>query len=424
MKNILFLIRHDICKNLCRSILTGLIVILSFNACAGDQVDAEKNSAYPAGVSGQPDWSARMADSEILRLGTRLQIGGSDPDAKWNYQTGLFLKSLLDLWSHSKDEKYLSYVRKVVDSFLDESGDIKTYKLDEYNIDNINSGKVLLELYAISGENKYKKAADILREQLRSHPRTKEGGFWHKKRYPWQMWLDGIYMGAPFYARYGLMFNEPDDFNDVAQQIMLIDAYTRDAKTGLRYHGWDESNRMAWADPETGCSPNFWGRALGWYAMALVDVLDYLPQDHPERDRILFILNDLLKAVVRYQDEDSGVWYQVVDQAGRKGNYLESSASSMFVYALLKAGKMNYTVKDMMPEALRGYQGILKQFIRVDDKGLVILTNVCSVAGLGGDPFRDGSYEYYLSEPVVDNDLKGVGPFIMASLQMEMRANK
>ena len=181
---------------------------------------------------------------------------------------------------------------------------------------------------------------------------------------------------------------------------------------------------MAWADPETGCSPNFWGRALGWYAMALVDVLDYLPQDHPERDRILFILNDLLNAVVRYQDEDSGVWYQVVDQAGRKGNYLESSASSMFVYALLKAGKMNYTVKDMMPEALRGYQGILKQFIRVDDKGLVILTNVCSVAGLGGDPFRDGSYEYYLSEPVVDNDLKGVGPFIMASLQMEMRANK
>lgn len=411
-------------KSLLVLLISIFMAIVFTSGCNSEKNNPGRDGDAQILISDNLTWSARMADSEIYRRGTSLQFGGSDPEAKWNYQTGLFLKSLVDLWETSKQDKYLDYVKQVVNSFLEEDGSIKTYKMDEYNIDKINSGKVLLQLYSVTGDNKYRHAADILREQLRSHPRTKEGGFWHKKRYPWQMWLDGIYMGSPFYARYGVMFKEPADFDDVAKQILLIDSYTRDPRTGLRYHGWDESNQMAWADPETGCSPNFWGRAMGWYAMALVDVLDYIPQTHPQRDKILFILNDLLNAVVRFQDAKTGVWYQVLDQGGRKGNYLEASGSSMFVYALAKAVRLGYVNQELLNNAQTGYQGIIKEFIRVDENGLVNLTNICSVAGLGGDPFRDGSYEYYLSEPVVENDLKGVGPFIMASLQMDMLVKK
>ena len=407
-------------KSLTVFLLTAITVIIILSGCNTEKNNQGQKENVQVIVPDDLSWSVRMADSEIYRRGTSLQIGGSDPEAKWNYQTGLFLKSILDLWQVTQNEKYLDYVKLVINSFIDDQGQIKTYNMDDYNIDKINSGKVLLQLFLITGDSKYKNAADVLREQLRSHPRTKEGGYWHKKRYPWQMWLDGIYMGSPFYARYGAMFDETEDFDDVAKQILLIDSYTRDPKTGLRYHGWDESNQMAWANPETGCSPNFWGRAMGWYAMALVDVLDYLPQYHPQRDKILFILNDLLGAVTRYQDAGTGVWYQVMDQGARKGNYLEASASSMFVYALAKAVRMGYVKQDFLASAQKGYQGILKEFIRVDDNGLVNLTHICSVAGLGGDPFRDGSYEYYLSEPVVENDLKGVGPFIMTSLQMDL----
>jgi unsaturated rhamnogalacturonyl hydrolase len=338
---------------------------------------------------------------------------------KWNYQTGLFLKSLLALREVTNQDKYLKYVQNVIDSFVDETGNIATYKQEEYNIDKINSGKVLLDLYEITGKDKYKNAASILRKQLDQHPRTREGGFWHKKRYPWQMWLDGLYMGAPFYAQYSQMFNQPEFFDDVVKQFVIIDSHTRDPKSGLRYHGWDESNKMEWADPKSGCSPNFWGRGMGWYAMALVDVLDFLPVDLKKRDQIIFILNDLCKAVAAYQDSESGLWFQVVDQGGRDGNYLEASASCMFVYAISKAIRMKYLNSYYKEVAQKGYNGILRRLIRVDPNGLVNLTQICSVAGLGGTPYRDGSFEYYISEPVVENDLKGIGPFIMASLQIE-----
>ncbi len=401
------------------AILLYAIGLCSFASCGNKQTDLNNNKVYADSAQDSLHWSNRMADSEIKRRGESLKIGGTDPKAKWNYQTGLFLKSILDLWHVEKEDKYLHYVEKIIDSFVDEAGNIKMYKMEDYNIDKINSGKVLLELYKITENDKYKKAAMILRKQLASHPRTKEGGFWHKKRYPWQMWLDGIYMGSPFYARYSQLFNEPEGFDDVVKQIVLIDSHTRDPKTGLRYHGWDESNQMAWANPETGCSPNFWGRAMGWYAMALVDVLDYLPENFAKRQQVQFILSDLLQAIIRYQDDDSGLWYQVVDQAGRDGNYLEASASSMFVYALAKATQKKYVTADYLPTARKAYEGILKHLIRVDSDGSVNLLNVCSVAGLGGDPFRDGSYEYYINEPVVENDLKGIGPFIMASLLMK-----
>jgi unsaturated rhamnogalacturonyl hydrolase len=220
-------------------------------------------------------------------------------------------------------------------------------------------------------------------------------------------------------VEFSKMFDQPEGYEDVVNQILLIDVHTRDPKTGLRYHGWDESNGQKWANPVTGCSPNFWGRAMGWYGMALVDVLDYLPADFPRREQIVFILNDLNKAVVRYQDSKTGLWYQVLDQGGRAGNYLEASAAAMFVYTLAKSFQLNYSDSSCWQAAVKGYRGMIDNLVSITPNGLVTLNRICSVAGLGGNPYRDGTYEYYISEPVVSNDLKGVGPFILAALQME-----
>jgi unsaturated rhamnogalacturonyl hydrolase len=215
------------------------------------------------------------------------------------------------------------------------------------------------------------------------------------------------------------MFNHPQAFDDVANQIIFIANHARDSTTGLFYHGWDESKQQKWADPVTGCSPNFWGRAMGWYAMGIVDVLDFLPADHPKREKILSIFRDLSQALVKYQDQETGLWHQVLDQGKREGNYSEASASAMFVYAMAKAIRNGYLGNEFMPAVKKGYQGIIANLIEVEPNGLVNLTQVCQVAGLGGNPYRDGSYEYYVSTPIVSNDLKGVGAFIMAGVEME-----
>ena len=241
----------------------------------------------------------------------------------------------------------------------------------------------------------------------------------HLLIYPYQMWLDGIYMALPFYAEFGKTFGEPAAFDDVAHQIILIEKHTRDAKTGLLYHGWDESKQQRWANRETGCSPHFWGRAVGWYVMAIVDVLDYLPPDHPKRPDILAIFECAIEALVKVQDQSTGLWYQVLDQGNREGNYLEASGSCMFVYSIAKAVRQGYLPKSSLEVARKGYHGILDHLIHVDEQGLVNLEKICSVAGLGGTPYRDGSYEYYVCEKIATNDYKGVGPFILASIEME-----
>jgi unsaturated rhamnogalacturonyl hydrolase len=236
------------------------------------------------------------------------------------------------------------------------------------------------------------------------------------------MWLDGLYMGAAFLAQYAVAFDEPSLFDDVALQFTLMEKHARDEKTGLLYHGWDESRMQKWADPVTGLSPHFWGRALGWFAMALADTLDYFPPDHPQRDHLIGILNRLMEAVVRYQDPAGGVWYQVVDKPEAEGNYTESSCSAMFVYTLLKSIRKGYISQSYADAAEKGYQGILKNFIEVSPDGQVHLNKGCTVAGLGGNPYRDGSYEYYISERVRTDDAKAVGPFILASLEYEMKS--
>lgn len=381
---------------------------------AGQPVAATTAVSQPAGKA----WSVRMADSDIKRNPQGWMIDFKDKP-KWDYTQGLFASAIEQVYEKTGDKKYLNYIQAFADTMISEDGKILTYKKTDYNIDRVNPGKFLMELYKETGNEKYKLAIEELRDQMRTHPRTKEGGFWHKKVYPHQMWLDGLYMGSPFLAQYAVEFNEPAIFDDVANQIILVDKHTWDANKGLWRHGWDESREQKWSDPETGQAPNVWGRAMGWYAMALVDVLDYFPKNHPKRAEILQITQKMADALVKYQDSKTGLWWQVVDQGGREGNYLEGSASSMFTYFLVKAAKNGYIDQSYMKAAKNGFNGILSNLIKENPDGTISITQVCAVAGLGGTPYRDGTYEYYINEERRDNDPKAVAPFIMASLLFE-----
>jgi unsaturated rhamnogalacturonyl hydrolase len=340
--------------------------------------------------------------------------------AKWSYDQGVVLKGFEGIWRRTGDPVYYNYIKKSMDLFVDDAGNIRGYRPDEYNIDHLNNGKLLLLLYQVTKEDKYWKASSKLRDQLRTHPRTNEGGFWHKKIYPYQMWLDGLYMGAPFYAEYSHIAKDDTAFNDIANQFIYMENHARDAKTGLLYHGWDESKKQKWANPQTGLSPHFWGRAMGWYAMALVDALDWFPAKHPQRKNLIAILNRLTTATLQVQDPASGVWFDILNMPTAKGNYLEASASGMFVYAFAKGVRKGYLPKKIMPAVKKGYDGLVKQFIERDANGQVNLKGTVSVSGLGGNPYRDGSYEYYLSERVVVNDAKGVGAFLLAANEIDM----
>ena len=341
---------------------------------------------------------------------------------RWTYDQGVILEGVDAIWRRTGNADYFRYVQKSMDHFVTPEGDIRTYTQDAHNIDNIKNGRSLLTLYKVTGQQKYFKAATLLWNQLQSQPRTKEGGFWHKKVYPYQMWLDGLYMGEPFYAEYAALIRDDKAFDDIANQFIFMEKHSRDAKTGLLYHGWDESKEQKWADPQTGHSPHFWGRAMGWYAMALVDVLDNFPENHPERKELLAILSRLATAVQKYQDPKSGVWYDILNLPDRKGNYLESSASSMFVYALQKGVRQGYLPVRYTAVAKKGYAGIQKEFIEQRASGQVNLKGTVSVSGLGGKPYRDGSFEYYIREKVITNDPKGVGSFMLAANEMDLLA--
>jgi unsaturated rhamnogalacturonyl hydrolase len=373
-----------------------------------------------AGAADAP-WSVRMADAELARHPDPKTLDSAAP--KWEYTHGLTLKGIAAVAERTKDEKYWKYVLAYYDQMIDKDGKISTYDLEEYNIDRINPGKLLFAVHQRTGDAKYKKALDQLRRQMREHPRTSEGGFWHKKRYPYQMWLDGLYMGSPFLAQYAKEFDEPALYDDVVKQFVLMETHARDQKTGLLYHGWDESRQQKWADKETGRSPAFWGRAMGWYAMALVDTLDFVPERHPGRKDLVAILNRLAEAATKVQDAKTGTWWQVLDQPGRDKNYLEASVTTMFAYTFLKGARLGYLDQKYGDVGRRAYEGALKEFVAVSPVGLAEIHKVCAVAGLGGDPekerYRSGEYDYYVNERIRSNDPKAVGPFILASLEME-----
>lgn len=362
------------------------------------------------------NWSQRMIDSVIVRR--PLLCEGVQND-KWSYDYGVVLKGTELVWRKTGDQKYFHYMKKNMDAFVNEEGDIRAYNIEHFNIDHINNGKVLLTLFKETGETKYKKAIDLLRKQLHLHPRTSEGVFWHKKVYPHQIWLDGLYMGSPFYAEYVKEFGQIEEFDDITKQFLLCAKNTKDHETGLLYHAFDEKKIQPWCNPETGHSKNFWGRSMGWFVMGLVDTLTFLPENHKDRGALLVLLTDVLLALKNVQDKESGVWYQVLDKGDRKGNYLEASSSCMILYAIAKGVKQGYLPKEWEELAHQVYEGIINEFITETSAGLVNLNKNCQVAGLGGPDKRDGTFEYYISEPIITNDLKGIGAFILAAAEME-----
>lgn len=367
------------------------------------------------------NWSERLAESEMIRQTPYYAYGGWDYERKrrtnWEYTTGLLLQAYDDLLQVRPNPQWSQVISEVVDSFITEDGNIRTYDINKYNIDSINTGNILLREYLKTPQPNYRKALDLLRKQLADHPRTADGAFWHKKIYPHQLWLDGVYMGMPFLAFYSAEFENGKALDEVVKEFKLTYQLLRDPNTGLYFHAWDEAKKQHWASPQTGLASQFWGRGIGWLGMALVDVLDYIPAERTDlRQPLLDMITDLAATLQKYQDQQSGVWYQIVDKADTTANYLESSGSSMFVYFYAKALNKGYLPQDYRDTALKAYQGLINEFVLVHPDNTISLINTVQVAGLGFG--RDGSYHYYMTEPVFRNDAKANGPFIMAGVQI------
>ncbi len=384
------------------------------------------------------NYSEWMTFSEMKRVPESYMLDFSTKP-KWSYVMGIELEAMLDTYLKYGDKQILDYCKMYTDKMIDQEGNITGYKLEDYNLDNIRTGHFVARLYELMPEEKNLKAIRLLMSQLNDQPRTEaDGVFWHKAIYAYQVWLDGIFMGLPFHSLTARMLLNPEQagkiYDDAVKQVSVTYNRTLDPKTGLNRHAWDETHEMFWADKATGLSQHCWGRAQGWYTMALIELLDAMPENYGRRNEVISLLKKDLDAVIKWQDKESGLWYQVMDQPGREGNYLESTCSSMFAYVLLKAARKGYVDQKYRDAGIKAYNGIIKNFIRINPDKTISLTNCCSVAGLGPgmsekvlkaapkvkeNKRRDGSYEYYLSEPVRDNDAKGVGPFIWAALEME-----
>nr|WP_284500411.1 glycoside hydrolase family 88 protein [Microbulbifer sp. GX H0434] len=372
-------------------------------------------------------WSQRVADSELERKTMDYAFGGFDPIRKrpsyFEYTTGLLMQGYDDLNQVAPDPRYSRAVKEVMGSFVNPDGSINGYVQSKYNIDSINAGKMLLRLFERNQKPSFKAAVDTLYQQLENHPRTTAGAFWHKKRYPGQVWLDGVYMGIPFLAHYEQLMHEDPDFEEVLAEFKVVNEKLRDPETGLFYHAWDEKRAQEWADAETGLSGYHWSRGMGWLAMALVDVLEFIPEDNTEdRQYLLDMIAGLAPVLQKYQDAETGTWWQMIDMAAERGNYRESTASIMFTYFYAKAINNGYLPEDYVGTAKKAYRGLLDEFVQVHADGTVSITSMCQVAGLGYG--RDGSYRYYMSEPVFTDDPKGTGPFIMAGVEMHKLLSK
>ncbi|MEE1110492.1 MAG: glycoside hydrolase family 88 protein [Lachnospiraceae bacterium] len=353
-----------------------------------------------------------MWNKEMIRQGKK---------NKWNYIDGCMITAILSLYEITGEQKYFDFAKEFIDFFVQEDGTIKTYDVKEYNLDNINTASNLFFLYDKTGEEKYKLALDHVRTQLDTMPRTKEGSFWHKDIYPNQVWLDGLYMAEPFYMRYETRFSKMEKCNDVILQFKNVKAHMKDPKTGLYYHGYDESRKMYWADPETGCSPNFWLRSLGWFSLALVETAQATDESlYYEKRFLISILEDLVDALIPFQSEE-GMFYQVPDKPEAEGNYLETSGTALIAYAILKGVRLGFLAPRYAAIGEKAFDGIVKKYLSKNEDGTLKLSGICLVAGLGGKDHRDGSLKYYFSEPVVENEAKGVAPFLLAYTEMIRR---
>ena len=369
----------------------------------------------------QLPWSQRAANAAIARWPDGRFAPAGEPWA-WNYELGTLLEGMDSVWLSNVDPRDFNYIKSSVDALIAPDGSIPTLKPEEHQLDDILLGRQLLFLYGVMQDKRYLTAATFLWNQLGAQPRNAEGGYWHKQRDPNQMWLNGLYMAEPFRAEYASISHHPEGFADITRQFVLMEQHARDSQTGLLYQGWDQSKQERWANAQTGDSPEFWARGMGWTMMALVDTLDYYPEGDPGRAQLIAILRREAATIARYQDKKTGLWYDVMNKPGEKGNYFESSSACMFVYALAKGVRRGY-LPDLEPDGLlavaaRGYKGILVRFVQTQDDD-VSLTGTVKASGLGGEPYRDGSYAYYIGEKVVTNDPKGVGAFLLASTEME-----
>jgi len=389
-----------------------IIILLSILPVLSCGFGGQKNTNA---IASAEKWSVRMANTVIEQSDSLIHYVQGKP--KWAYDVA-FLGMAIDRLGNV-DPKYSKYMEDWVKYFVQADGSVIDYRLKEYNLDRIFPGRNVLTVYKRNPDLKYKIALDNFIEQLKTHPKTNTGGYWHKNIYPWQMWLDGIFMGSTYMVQYAKEFNAPEWFDVAAAQTKMIYEKTLDPSSGLLMHAWDESRQQKWCDPANGQSHYPWSRAMGWYTMAILDILDYLPVDHPDRQDLISILQKTCDALVKVRDPKSGIWFQVLNQGGREGNYLEGSGSAMFTYVFAKGARLGYLKKKYRKIATNAFNGIINELITVDEKGMVTMRNICGGCGLGGNPYRDGSYEYYVNEKRFDNDTKGVAPFILAAIELD-----
>ena len=338
----------------------------------------------------------------------------------WNYIDGCMINAILELYHIKKNPAYLEFADAFIDYFVCEDGSILSYDPKEYNLDNVNAGKTLFDLYKLTGKAKYRKAMDTVYSQLQGQPRTSTGNFWHKLIYPNQIWLDGLYMAQPFYMQYELTFNDGKNCEDSYQQFLTVYDKMRDLRNGLYYHAYDDSRESFWCDKVTGLSDNFWLRALGWYAMALIDTMEVMPESMKEEKETLGrIYHELIDSMLPYQDEETGMWYQVVNRGGICPNYLETSGSAIFAYAIMKSVRLGFLDDSYFVYGKKAFDGICKKYLS-EENGELQLGGICLVAGLGNKEMREGTFDYYMREPVVKNEAKGVAPLILAYVEVLM----
>ncbi|WP_294632377.1 glycoside hydrolase family 88 protein [uncultured Bacteroides sp.] len=396
-------------------------VAVRYAYCNFFRVNLYNRAGFPASPFRTDDWAPdtyarRFADSEMFRFPKAYQLDHGKR-LFFGYAQGVGCCAMLEMWKKTGERRYFDYVEQWADSLISDKGEIHLYQMETYNLDYINSGKVLFDLYRETGKEKYKVAMDTLIRQLQNHPRTLEGVYWHKLIYQHQIWLDGLYMASPFMAHYGAEFGKPEWIDEAVRQFTLCRKHTYDAVTGLYHHAWDESKSQRWANPETGHSPNFWGRSIGWWFMAMVDVLDFIPENHEGHARIVGWIRELADVLPKYQDKN-GLWYQVLDQPQRKGNFPEASVTAQFMNAYAKAVNKGYLDKAYRDVAVKAFNGLKSRLMIERQDGMLTLTRCCQVGGLGGNPYRDGSFEYYIGEKIRENDAKATGPFIMGCLEL------
>ncbi len=348
------------------------------------------------------------AEKACETLMRKFQPDQLPPVGRFHYHQGVFLSGMQNTYRLTGNRKYFDYIKGWVDSIIWEDGSI--HQFDPGQMDDIQPAILLFQLYKETKDERYTKALATLIDAMDKYPKCKCGGFWHKSHLPYQMWLDGLYMGGPLLAEYGATFNKPEYLEIPVFQIQMMEKNTKDPKTGLWYHAWDESREASWADKETGLSPEFWGRSIGWVPIAILDVLQFLPKDHPQRGDLERIIRELMTAVAKYQDEETGLWYQVVDKGGMEGNWLESSCTCLYAAAIKRAVEAGIMDKSFLPVAEKGYTGIINR-LKEDEKGLII-DNVCVGTGVGG-------YKHYCDRPTSANDLHGVGAFLLMCTAME-----